>query len=289
MDDGAKAYRARRTQRNGNRSFHMDNLSSEMQNRQAENIPDEAEKTCKKHSPDSPEREEYYKESIKEILSSMKAMETNRTIWDFSKEKTQPFFACDCVVVIRPIVLSDAEVYVNIRMQYSMMFRAMIGTESHKKESLLQLDLCQPESFFCIIETAEDRVPIGYLGIKDTSADAWELAIELDKQSTNRGIGPRSIRLFLDEINRITGKTSFRATVEADNSPSQKCLEKLGAQIAGICTGGLLIKRPEDKERFEREHMDLIDDNMRALAARIGVEPQKLLTNVLDYRMEWKV
>ena len=45
-----------------------------------------------------------------------------------------------------------------------------------------------------MIEAAD--TPVGYLGIKDTRADLWDLAIELDGQQTHRGYGSRSIRLF---------------------------------------------------------------------------------------------
>lgn len=129
----------------------------------------------------------------------MEKSDTKREIWDFSREKARPVFVQDDAVMIRPANENDAEFYVSIRMQYSMMYRVMIGVEKRSSESLFQLDICQPESFYCIIENQE-RVPIGYLGIKDTSAEIWELAIELDKQYTQRGLGPRSIVLFLNEI-----------------------------------------------------------------------------------------
>ena len=46
------------------------------------------------------------------------------------------------------------------------------------------------------------------------------------------------------------------------------------------------MRLPEEQARFEEEHKDLIDDHIRMLAARISVEPKKLLTHVLDYRLE---
>lgn len=261
---------------------HLDQLAAEreMVNDLLNKTRDEAER----FPSGSPEREAAYKKGLDDIIRAMVEAESKMTVWDFSSEKAQPVFANDQDIVIRPISAEDVDFYVDIRMQYSMMYRVMVSTESHSKESLFLLDLCKPECFYCIIETA-DRVPIGYLGIKDTRAEVWELAIELDKQYTQRGLGPRSIVLFLNEVSRITGKTQFSAKVEADNIPSQKCFEGIGAVLTGLCDGPLL-KTPDEKKRFEDNNLNLIDDNIRAIANRLGVEPQKLLSHVLEYRME---
>lgn len=97
-------------------------------------------------------------------------------------------------------------------------------------------------------------------------------------------MGPRSIVLFLNEVSLITGKTKFKAKVEADNIPSQKCFERIGAKLIGLCNGPIL-KLEEEKERFEENNLNLIDENMNELADRLGVEPRKLLSHVLEYRM----
>ena len=232
----------------------------------------------------STERAEAYIGALEGLAAEMKKTEAQREIWDFSREKSQPVFVQDDTVILRPVKESDADFYVSVRMQYSMIYRGMVNVDKHSSESLFQLDLCHPESFYCIIENRE-QVPIGYLGIKDTSKEIWEVAIELGKQYTQRGLGPQSIVLFLNEISRNTGKTTFNAWVEADNIPSQKCFERIGAVPIGLCNGPLL-KTPEAKEHFEEGHLDLIDDHMRVLADHLGVEPRKLLSHVLDYRME---
>ena len=71
--------------------------------------------------------------------------------------------------------------------------------------------------------------------------------------------------------------------MESDNVPSQRCFESLG-ELIGLYNGGML-RLPEEQARFEEANLDLIDDNMRALAARLGAEPRKLLSHVLEYRM----
>lgn len=230
------------------------------------------------------EREAVYKEALDNIISDLADYEASRTIWDCSKEKTQSIFAKDNMILLRPVNSGDAVFYVDVRMQYSMMYRSIVGTEPCRKESLFLMDLCKPESFYCVIESSEKHTPLGYIGIKDTSLEAWEIAIELDKRYTHQGRGPQSIRLFLKEIRRITGHTEFQALIDPDNYSSQKCFERLGAEVVGL-HDSVFLRTSKDQERFEEEHLHLIDDRMIALAERINVEPRKLLSHVLDYRL----
>jgi RimJ/RimL family protein N-acetyltransferase len=190
----------------------------------------------------------------------------------------------DDAVILRLICESDADFYVSIRAQYSMMYRWLIRKKNSSNVQLFRGDLCRSESFFCVIENASACVPIGYLGIKDTGADLWEIAVELDKKYTHLGFGSRSIRLFLNELQRITGKNEFRAIIDSDNIASQKCVEKLGAKLVGLCNGQIL-KLPEEKERFEEQNLHLIDAHMISLSKRLGAEPRKLLSHALDYRL----
>jgi RimJ/RimL family protein N-acetyltransferase len=230
------------------------------------------------------QQEEAHKNILDELPKTMAKSELKQTIWDFSNEKNSCLFAQDQAVFIRPITSDNADFYIGIRAQYSMMYRGPIREKSHSNVQLLLDDLCQPESFFCIIERSTEQVPIGYIGIKDTSTDLWEIAVELDGKYTHQGYGAHSIRLFLNEVQRITGKNAFRAVIASDNIASQKCVEKLGAQLVGMCNGPVL-KLPVEKERFEEQNLDLIDTHMIELAERLGTEPRKLLSHVLDYRL----
>lgn len=261
----------------------MGSIQEKAQREQAKDIRCALEDAIKGLEPESPEREAAFKDALDSIANAVPKKEKPQSIWDFSREKVRPVFVQDDAVIIRPVNENDAEFYVSIRTEYSMMYRVLTGMGKHSSDSLLVSDLCQPESFYCIIENPE-RVPIGYLGIKDTSADIWELAIELDKQYTQHGLGPRSIVLFLNEVSLITGKTKFKAKVEADNIPSQKCFERIGSKLIGLCNGPIL-KLEEEKELFEENNLNLIDENMNELADRLGVEPRKLLSHVLEYRM----
>lgn len=229
-----------------------------------------------------------WKGAVQKILDESIQRGNDKTFakagWDFSSEKSQDVFTSDSVVVLRPITTDDLEFYRFVRIQYSQIHRSVYNSPTENKMGFVSREALAPEVFYCIIETAQRKLPIGYLGIKDTSAMLWELAIELDGKATHQGFGLRSIRLYLNEIQRITGKSEYKAAVEVDNIPSQKCFESLGAKLVGLCNSAVL-KTEEEKERFESQNLDLIDDHIISLAQRLQVDPRKLLSHVLDYRL----
>jgi len=202
--------------------------------------------------------------------------------WDFSREKSQAVFVRDDTIVIRPITPEDEEFYCGVRAQYSIMYKSAYDASKEKGGNLFISEISPQEVFYCVIE--QDGVPAGYLGIKDTSAALWEIAIELDAKHTRQGLGPRSIRLYLNEIQRVTGRGDFKAVVEVDNLPSQKCFERLGAKLVGLCDS-VVLKTDDEKRKFEEKNLDLIDVHMMELAGRLGVEPRTLLSHLLDYRL----
>ena len=112
----------------------------------------------------SDERAEAYTHALEAMLEKEKQM-TDKVgsrgasweIWDFSREKALPVFAVDDMVVIRPVRENDADFYVSIRMQYSIMYRVMVNVDGRSNESLFQKDLCQPKSFFCMISYRKDH------------------------------------------------------------------------------------------------------------------------------------
>ncbi|HBI60799.1 MAG TPA: hypothetical protein DDY31_06250 [Lachnospiraceae bacterium] len=42
----------------------------------------------------------------------------------------------------------------------------------------------------------------------------------------------------------------------------------------------------EDAIAFEEQYLDEIDEHMCAVAAELGIEPRKLISHVLDYRVK---
>ena len=48
-----------------------------------------------------------------------------------------------------------------------------------------------------------------------------------------------------------------------------------------------MLHKEEDIIRCEEENMDAIDDKLMIVAEKFGVEPRKLLSHVLEYKLEW--
>lgn len=262
----------------------MSSIQQKAQQDQARETHAKLEAAIEGLEPGSPEREAAFQKALDEMVSTAGKRTELSPVWDFSAEKAMSVFTKDDVIILRPVVESDADFYVSVKVQYSLMYQGIVRMKQHLNESLLWSDLCQPETFFCMIIDATSGTSIGYIGLKDTRREPWEIAIELDGQYTHKGYGSRSIRLFLNEIRRIAGKTEFQARVDTANIPSQKCFEKIGAELVGLCDGPFL-KLPDEKKRFEDRNLNLLTDNMRELASRLGVDPRKMLSHVLDYRM----
>ena len=262
----------------------MNSIQQKAQQGQAREIRAKLETAVDGLEPGTPEREAAFKKALDDMITTTEGKVELNPPWDFSSEKAMSVFTKDGAVVLRPVNEADADFYVSVKVQYSLMYRGIVRLKKHLNESLLRDDLCQPETFFCMIISASNGVPMGYIGIKDTRIDPWEIGIELDRQYTHKGYGSQSIRLFLNEIHRISAKREYQARVDTDNLPSQRCFEKLGAELVGLCDGPFL-KLPDEKKRFEDQNISLIDDNMRALAARLRVHPKKMLSHVLDYRL----
>ena len=231
---------------------------------------------------DTPNWREVLKDTIDDIIQQAEQPLPEKEAWDFSLQKSQSVFVESEGLLIRPIRPEDEEFYRGVRVQYSLLYESAYKSAKEKNQSLFITEVSPPEVFYCIIE--ENDTPIGYVGIKDTSVAIWEIAIELDAKYTKRGLGPQSIRLYLNEVQRITGKGEFRAVVEVDNVSSQKCLEGLGAELVGLCDS-VVLKTEEEKSRFEERNLGLIDAHMEGLATRLGVEPRKLLSHLLEYRL----
>lgn len=225
----------------------------------------------------------YSKQEIIDIISA--ALDPSKSsaaekCWDFSQERTKPVFIADGTVLLRPLTAKDEEFYAAVREQYSIF---------QKDLTMAQLtDYWSPEikktsAFYCVIEVEDDSQKIGYIAVKDTSKELWEIAIELDKAHCGQGCGSKAITLFLKRLNEITTKNQFQFLVEVDNIPCQRCMRKAGAELTGL--HNFAFDSEEDAEQFEAAHLDLITEHMRTLAAKLGVEPRKLLSHVLDYRI----
>ena len=61
-------------------------------------------------------------------------------------------------------------------------------------------------------------------------------------------------------------------------------MRKIGAKLVGIYD--LAFDTEEEAKIFEEENFELITDHMRMLAKELDVAPKKLLSHVLDYRLD---
>ena len=74
-----------------------------------------------------------------------------------------------------------------------------------------------------------DNEYAGYCGIKNTTHEQWEIAIEILNKWKHKGIGYRAISVMLDEIKNRLNVSEFRVRIDVENYPSQRLFEKLGA------------------------------------------------------------
>lgn len=201
--------------------------------------------------------------------------------WDFSKEKAEPLFAGDDYICLRPFSMGDERFYSLIREQYKIFDKelpeeqliASYWSETQKKSV-----------FFCVIERTGDHAKLGYIALKNTSKDLWEIAIELDREHCYQGYGTKAIKLFLQKIKEITGRSQFQFLVEVDNIPCQNCMKKVKARLSGI--HNLAFNNNQDAEAFEQNNLELITAHMKTLAKDLRVAPKRLLSHVLDYRLD---
>ena len=200
--------------------------------------------------------------------------------WDFSKEKEKDIFSEDEIILLRGYREEDNDFIRQIKKENSYNPEEYDNDEFWNMSSMW---LRRRNSFLCSVINKKDNQFIGYILIKDTSRNLWEIAIELLADHCNKGYGFRALSAFLPVVSKLTGKKQFQALVEVDNLPSQRLMEKSGARLIDLYD--YAFHGDEEKAAaFEESHLDRITDRIIDLANQIGVEPRKLLSNVLDYR-----
>ena len=181
-------------------------------------------------------------------------------------------------IVLRDVKESDKPFFYELQYQYSII-KSMLKDESCRE--LLWKEHISCKSLMCSIEN--HGVYVGYCGIKNLGREKWEIAIEILKEWTHQGIGYATVKALVNEIKKRVGVTEFRVQIDPENYASQRLFEKLGAVPNGIAE--FMLHREEDIERCENENLDSINDSLIGVAEKFGVEPRRLLSHVLEYRL----
>lgn len=200
--------------------------------------------------------------------------------WDFSKEKQMEIFTEEGRIKLIPFKDSDKDSYIRIHRQY---VSSIYDYDYEEYRNVAFSQIMGEEGFYCGIYLMDTEDMIGYVGLKDTTKNLWELVIEIDSDYRFHGIGGESIKLFIAKVSEITKKDQFNAFVEYDNAASRRMFEKIGARLIGIANN--LFPSLAAASDYEEKHISEITDDMRALANELEVEPRQLLSHVLEYNV----
>lgn len=195
--------------------------------------------------------------------------------WQFGEIR-----CADSTIILRPVEDKDREEYLGLQQEYSIT-KSMLRDESYR--SILWNEHSGNKPLFLTI--TKDGNYIGYCGIHNTTRELWEIAIELKREWVNKGIGSIVLPAMLDAMKARLGVFEYRVRIDPGNQASQKLFEKMGALPNGI--SALFLHDPQAIEECEKENMSRIDDDLISLAERFSVEPRKLLSHVLEYKLVW--
>lgn len=183
-------------------------------------------------------------------------------------------------IILRKAIDDDKEPYYQLKREYAYMKSAFAKPEF--KEELWQ-EYLSAESLYYTIAKKEDNMFIGYCGVKNLNRKIWEIAIEIKRDCCHQGYGYSVLKMYLEAVAKISKRHEFSSRVDTDNIASQKLMEKLGFQPYGLSE--FLLHREEDQLAVEEEYKDKLDDRYMALAKKFNVEPRKLLSHILEYRV----
>lgn len=184
-------------------------------------------------------------------------------------------------IVLRKVQDTDKDIFIELQKENAVA-KSMMKEEAYR--NMLWNEHIEYKALTCSIEV--DGKYVGYCGIKNMAHEQWEIAIEILKHWNHKGIGYVAVSMMLDEIKQRLDITEFRVRIDPDNYASQGLFEKLGAVPNGISE--FMLHKEEDINRCEDENIHLIDDKMIELANKFNVEPRKLLSHVLEYKLVWK-
>lgn len=202
-------------------------------------------------------------------------------IWDRSVfSKTGEQLAEGNVVRLCVLKEEEKEQYLAVKYEYSPLKRSYKDEEFREE---VWKDFTAESAFVCSIYEKDSNEFVGYCSIKDLSKKEWELAIELKSNKCHKGYGTEALRVFMEEVHKLTGRRFFRVRVEIDNHASQGLMKKLGAYPNGISEFWL---HGDEIERFQEEYKYMITDEIRNVAEEFCMDAEDILGYVLEYRFD---
>ena len=205
---------------------------------------------------------------------------------EMGKKIYKKFWAMgECIITENEIILrkvqdSDKDIFIELQKENNIV-KSMMKEEAYRN-MLWNEHIEYKALMFSVIV---DNEYAGYCGIKNTTHEQWEIAIEILNKWKHKGIGYRAISIMLDAIKNRLNVSEFRVRIDAENYPSQRLFEKLGAKPNGISE--FLLHEEADIRRCEEENIHLLDERIQELAKQFNVEPRKLLSHVLEYKLTW--
>ncbi len=205
---------------------------------------------------------------------------------EMGKKIYKKFWAMgECIITENEIILrkvqdSDKDIFIELQKENNIV-KSMMKEEAYRN-MLWNEHIEYKALMFSVIV---DNEYAGYCGIKNTTHEQWEIAIEILNKWKHKGIGYRAISVMLDEIKNRLNVSEFCVRIDAENYPSQRLFEKLGAEPNGISE--FLLHEEADIRRCEEENIHLLDERIQELAKQFNVEPRRLLSHVLEYKLMW--
>lgn len=229
---------------------------------------------------------EAIEEELTATLNSIVGSDVSEEVeeyYRFEEEKQWSIFAeTDELKLCKPRE-GDVDEYIKLQRETTLMpsvFK-MPGYEDFLKE-----DFYDEKVFMVIIRKKADDAFVGYCSIKNIKHERWELAIEILKKYQHRGYGRQALAAFMDKVRDCTGVCDFIARVDPENTVSQSMCEALAGVPEKIIEH--LLHDQEYMEQYEKENAHEVTDDMRRLAMKFNVAPEKLLTHVLQYRFDMR-
>lgn len=137
--------------------------------------------------------------------------------------------------------------------------------------------------YYMIFRNADNRI-IGYCGINNYYRKYMDIGIDILEEYQGYGYGYEALKKYFQMMHKYkrAEMKELYIHIEPDNIRSQKLFAKLGAQFERLDFYDL----PQEKvEEYESSHLYLIDEELKSLASKLGVETKSLLSRVLVYKM----